>query len=338
MNVTIKDVAKAAGVSVATVSRVLNNSAAVSASAAENVNNAIRELGYSPNFLGRNLRKCETNVILAIIPSTEQTFYSEIIRGMQNAASELGYDIILSTSNSSCNVEMHLLNMLFNRTVDAAILLGTQLDVKTLTDLNKQHYIALCCERVEGADVLTVTVDDKGGAFAAVDKLIKMGHRKIGMVSTSVNSRSSHDREKGYRKALGENGISLGEEYIYRGTYDFSHGILAFEHFMSLPEPPSAIFCISDILAASVVKKAISEGYSVGKDISVCGFDNILLSWMYTPGITTVEQPCYDIGRTVVEELISNINNGTKSNKDIRLPYKIIERESVGYHDNTSSK
>ncbi|MDE7278476.1 MAG: LacI family DNA-binding transcriptional regulator [Oscillospiraceae bacterium] len=333
MNVTIKDVAKAAGVSVATVSRVLNNSAAVSASAAENVNNAIRELGYSPNFLGRNLRKCETNVILAIIPSTEQTFYSDIIRGMQNAASESGYDILLSTSNSSHNVEMRLLNMLFNRTVDAAILLGTQLDVKTLTDLNKQHYIALCCERVDGADVLTVTVDDKGGAFAAVDKLIKMGHRKIGMVSTSVNSLSSYDREQGYKKALEENGINTLEEYIYRGTYDFKHGVKAFEHFMGLPEPPSAIFCISDILAASVVKKAISEGYSVGKDISVCGFDNILLSWMYTPGITTVEQPCYDIGRTVVEELISNINNSTKSNKKIMLPYKIIERESVGQYD-----
>ena len=99
---------------------------------------------------------------------------------------------------------------------------------------------------------------------------------------------------------------------------------------MSLPEPPSAIFCISDILAASVVKKAISEGYSIGSDISVCGFDNILLSWMYTPGITTVEQPCYDIGRAVVTELIENINSGTKSNKKIKLPYKIIERESSG--------
>lgn len=338
MNVTIKDVAKAAGVSVATVSRVLNNSAAVSAYAAENVNNAIKELGYSPNFLGRNLRKRETNIILAIIPSTEQTFYSDIIRGMQNAASEHGYDILLSPSNSSCNVEMRLLNMLFNRTVDAAILLGTQLDVKTLTDLNKQHYIALCCERVEDADVLTVTVDDEGGAFDAVNSLIKMGHTKIGMVSTCVNSLSSHDREQGYKRALKKNGISLREEYIYRGTYDFSHGIMAFEHFMSLHEPPSAIFCISDILAASVVKKAISEGYLVGKDISVCGFDNILLSWMYTPGITTVEQPCYDIGRTVVEELIDNINKGAKSNKKIRLPYKIIERESSGQYVKTNNK
>lgn len=329
MNVTIKDVAKAAGVSVATVSRVLNNSATVSESATEQVNNAIKELGYSPNFLGRNLRKCETNVILAIIPSTEQTFYSDIIRGMQTAASECGYDILLSTSNSTYSIEMRLLNMVFNRTVDAAILLGTQLDVKTLNELNQKHYIALCCERVEGADVLTVTVDDEGGAYAAVSNMIKNGHKKIGMVSTNVNALSSSDREAGYRRALEENDIEYNEAYVYRGTYDFVHGAKAFEYFKTLPEPPSAIFCISDILAVSVVKQALSEGYKIGEDISICGFDNILLSSMYTPGITTVEQPCYEIGRTVVEELISNINNNTKSNKSIRLPYKFIERDSV---------
>lgn len=329
MNVTIKDVAKAAGVSVATVSRVLNNSAAVSPAAAENVNNAIKKLGYSPNFLGRNLRKCETNVILAIIPSTDQTFYSDIIRGMQTAASELGYDILLSTSNSTCSIELRLLNMLFNRTADAAILLGTRLDVKTLAELNKKHFIALCCERIEGADVLTVTVDDEGGAYDAVDRMLKMGHKKIGMVSTEGESMSSYDREQGYKRALRDNGVDFREEYIYRGTYDFIHGVKAFDYFMNLPDPPSAIFCISDILAASVVKRALSMGFKVGGDVSVCGFDNIMLSEMYTPGITTVEQPCYEIGRTVVQELIENITNGTKSNKKIKLPYRFIERESL---------
>ncbi len=329
MNATIKDVAKAAGVSVATVSRVLNNSAAVSEAAAEQVNKAIKELGYSPNFLGRNLRRCETNIILAIIPSTEQTFYSEIIRGMQNAASEYGYDILLSTSNSNYALEMRLLNMLFNRTADAAILLGTQLDAKALMDLSGKYPIALCCERSEGADVLTVSVDDEGGAYAAVDYMIKCGHKKIGMISTNGAAASSLDRENGYKRALLENGIPFREEYIYKGTYDFSHGALGFEYFRGLPDPPHAVFCISDILAAGVVKKALSEGYNVGEDISVCGFDNILLSGMYTPGITTVEQPCYEIGRTVVEELISNINNNSKIRKKIRLPYKLIERETV---------
>lgn len=333
MNVTIKDVAKAAGVSVATVSRVLNNSATVSEVATEQVNNAIKELGYSPNFLGRNLRKCETNIILAIIPSTEQTFYSEIIRGMQVAASEYGYDILMSTSNSTYSIEMRLLNMVFNRTVDAAILLGSQLDVKTLSELNEKHYIALCCERIEGANVLTITVDDVGGAHKAVSKMIEYGHKRIGMVSTNVNSISSIDREKGYRQALAENGIEYREEYIYRGTYDLFHGELAFDYFMGMEEPPTAIFCVSDLLAVSFVKKALSKGYNIPDDIAVCGFDNIPLSSMYTPGITTIEQPCYELGRTVINELMYNINNNVKSNKQIKLPYKYIERESLKKRD-----
>ena len=329
MSATIKDVAKAAGVSVATVSRVLNNSATVSAAATEQVNNAIKKLGYSPNFLGRNLRRCETNVILAIIPSTEQTFYSEIIRGMQNSASDHGYDILLSTSNSTYSLELRLLNMLFNRTVDAAILLGTQLDTKTLMELNDKYHIALCCERAEGADVLTVSVDDEGGAYAAVDYLVKCGHKKIGMISTNITSASSFDRESGYRRALNDNGIPFREEYIYKGTYDFIDGSNGLEYLKGLMDPPDAIFCVSDILAAGAVKKALSEGLKIGDDISICGFDNISLSSMYTPEITTVEQPCYEIGRTVVDELIKNINNNEKTNKKIKLPYKLIERETV---------
>lgn len=329
MTVTIKDVAKAAGVSVATVSRVLNNSATVSAAATEQVNNAIKELGYSPNFLGRNLRKCETNVILAIIPSTEHTFYSDIINGMQTAASEKGYDILLSTSNSMYNIEMRMLNMLFNRTVDAAILLGTQLDKDKLNELNSKHYIALCCERVEGADVLTVTVDDEGGAHAAVNKIIEYGHQKIAMLSTNGTALSAADREKGYLRALAENNIPYREEYIYRGTYDYDNGEKALDYFMSLPDPPTAIFCMSDLLAAGVVKRALNRGFKVGEDISVCGFDNIQLSSIYTPGITTVEQPCYEIGRTVVKELIHNITHSKKHSRHIKLNYKLIERESV---------
>ena len=329
MNVTIKDVAKAAGVSVATVSRVLNNSATVSETATKQVNSAISELGYSPNFLGRNLRKCETNVILAIIPSTEHTFYNDIIRGMQSAAAEHGYDILLSTSNSTYSIEMRLLNMLFNRTVDAAVLLGTQLDAETLKNLNEKYYIALCCERVEGTDVMTVSVDDEEGAYAAVSKLISCGHKKIGIISTSGKALSSADREKGYRRALADNGITVREEYIFRGTYDYIDGSRAMRQFMALPEPPTAVFCISDLLAVGAVKQALGDGLAIGKDISVCGFDNIQLSGMYTPGITTVEQPCYEIGRTVIEKLLENIEHSEKRGGHIKLPYKLVARESV---------
>ncbi len=330
MSVTIKDVAKAAGVSVATVSRVLNNSAAVSEETAAAVNEVIKEMGYSPNFLGRNLRKCETNNILAILPSTEHPVYSDIIKGMQDAAYP-NYDILLSTSNSYLGAEMRLLEMLFNRTVDAAVLLGTQLDAQTLNDLNKRYNIALCCERVSGAKVLTVTINDEEAAYDAVKMFLEKGKTKIGLVTTggNTNALSSVDREKGYLRALSEYGIKAEEKYIYRCSYEYSDGCEAMKYFLSLDEMPQAVFCISDLLAAGVIKQAFREGIAVGTELEVCGFDNISLSEMYTPGITTVAQPGYEMGRTVINKLLDNMHSTVKNNDMIVLNHKLVIRGSA---------
>ena len=129
--------------------------------------------------------------------------------------------------------------------------------------------------------------------------------------------------------ALNEFGIPVKEEYIFRGTYDPQDGGKAFEQFMALPDPPTAIFCISDLLAAGTMKKAISSGYTIGDDISVCGFDNIQMCELYNPGITTVEQPAFDIGKTVINELVKNIKQNQKDGRHIKLDYNLIQRESV---------
>ncbi|MGN0641954.1 MAG: LacI family DNA-binding transcriptional regulator [Huintestinicola sp.] len=328
MSVTIKDVAKAAGVSVATVSRVLNNSSAVSDDTASAVNSAIKELGYSPNFLGRNLRKCETNNILAIIPSTEQTVYSDIIKGMQEAAIANSYDILISTSNSYLGTEMRLLNMLYNRTVDAAVILGTQMDSEALSELDKKYNIALCCERVENSDVLTVTVDNEAGAYDAVSSFLRKGRRKIALVTTKSAAISSVDREKGYTRALKEFGIEKDEKYIYRCSYEYTDGCEALKYFMSLPEPPDAVFCISDLLAVGVIKQASRDGIEIGTKLQVCGFDNISFSEMYIPGITTVSQPGFEMGKTVILKLIENIKGGN-NHGTIMLPHELIIRGSA---------
>ncbi len=329
MSVTIKDVAKAAGVSVATVSRVLNNSNAVSEETAAAVNDVIKELGYSPNFLGRNLRKCETNNILVIIPSTEQTFYSEIIKGMQDAA-QPDYDILLSTSYSHLGTEMRLLEMLFNRTVDAAVLMGTKLDAKTLNDLNRKYNIALCCERVENSQVFTVTIDNEAAAYDAVSAFLRRGNRRIGLVTTGgmTEALSSTDREVGYTRALNEFGIDKDEKYIFRCTYDYSDGFKALDYFMFLDNPPEAIFCISDLLAVGVIKQAIKKGIKIGTELEVCGFDNISLSEMFIPEITTVSQPGYEIGQKVIAGLIENIHNPVKRSDTVILEHKLIVRNS----------
>ncbi|MBR1723753.1 MAG: LacI family DNA-binding transcriptional regulator, partial [Ruminococcus sp.] len=165
---TIKDVANECGLSVATVSRVLNNSANVSERSAKKVQDAIEKLGYSPNFLGRNLRKRETNVILVIMPTSEHSFYMKIVAGIQQYCQTRGYDVICASTNSTSEIEARQMNMLFNRTVDGVILLGTSYDAETLNKLANTYNIALCCEGVEGAEVLTVVVDDEQAGYDAV--------------------------------------------------------------------------------------------------------------------------------------------------------------------------
>ncbi|MBR1664586.1 MAG: LacI family DNA-binding transcriptional regulator [Ruminococcus sp.] len=330
MSVTIKDVAREAGVSVATVSRVLNGSANVSEASAKLVNETINRLGYSPNFLGRNLRKRETNVILVIMPSSEHSLYGTIISGMQEYANKLGYDIISAVSNSTTYVETRQMDMLFNRTVDGAVLLGTSFSAQELNEMARNYNIALCCEGVEGADVLTVAVNDEQAGYDAAKALIDLGHRKIALISVDSSVVSSRKRENGYLRALADAGIEVREDYIWHGSYLAHNGADAMEHFMSLDDKPTAVFAISDLLAAAAIKKAHVMGLTVGKDISVMGFDNITMCEMFIPSISTVSQPCRKMGEFVIKKLIDNLGTPHKDNRYYNLEHEVILRESTG--------
>ncbi len=330
MSVTIKDVAKAAGVSVATVSRVLNGSANVSESATKAVNETIKELHYSPNFLGRNLRKCVTNSILVIQPSSEHSLYPKIIAGMQEEAASEGYDIIASISNETREIENRQLNMLYNRTVDGAVLLGTMFDAETVNTLAENYHIALCCEGVEGADVLTVAVDDELGGYDAAKALIGLGHKKIAVISLQDNIVSSSQREKGFFRALKECGIEIPDSYVYRGTYEYQHGCDAVKQFLSLEDKPTAIFAISDILAAAAIKQANEMGIKIGEELAVIGFDDITWCEKFIPTISSVAQPCYEMGRLVARKLLANIKGETRDKGYYKMAHKVMLRESTG--------
>lgn len=330
MSVTIKDVAREAGVSVATVSRVLNGSCNVSEDSAKRVNEAIEKLNYSPNFLGRNLRKCETNVILCIMPTSEHSLYSKIVMGMQSYAAKVGYDIITAVSYGTTAAEIRQLSMLFNKTVDGAVLLGTQLDAETINNLAGNYNIALCCEGITGANVLTVAVDDEQAAYDAVTALVRKGKRKIAFIGTSSSAISSTARENGYKRAIADSGIALREDYIFRGTYDYECGAQAFEEFSALEDKPEAIFAVSDLLAISAIHKAVDMGVKVGEDVAVMGFDNISMCEMMLPTVSTVEQPCGKMGELVVAKLIENINSSVKDSKYYTVEHKVILRQSTG--------
>ena len=185
--------------------------------------------------------------------------------GMQDYAGQVGYDIITAVSYSTSTAETRQMNMLFNRTVDGVILLGTQYDADSLNKLAENYNVALCCEGVKGANVLTV----------AVAALIKKGHKRIGFIGTNSSAISSTARENGYIRALKEYGIEIKNEYIYKESYDYDCGGRAFEYFNALAEKPTAIFAVSDLLAISAMHKAIDMGIDVGKDVAIMGFDNI---------------------------------------------------------------
>ncbi|MBD5128495.1 MAG: LacI family transcriptional regulator [Ruminococcaceae bacterium] len=330
MNITIKDVAKAANVSVATVSRVLNNKNNVSEEAVQAVNRAVEELGYSPNFLGRDLRKSETKRILAIIGSTEQSFYSDVLRGMQDAAFVDGYDILIATTRNDPEHEMHLLGMLFSRAVDGVVLLAPKLDSKTISDLSKRYRIAICLERLDISDILCVTIDNERAGFDATSYLIGKGRRRIGLITTEVRSQSSVDRENGYMRALKAANIPFDPDLVFYGDYDADTGTRGCEALMSLPNKPDAIFSISDTISIGAMTYAVQHGITVGKDLLFFGFDNIAYSHMFIPRLSTVEQPCYLQGKTVVEKLIANMKTDEPDKSTYMLPHSLILRESTG--------
>ena len=330
LSITIKDVAKAANVSVATVSRVLNKKTNVSDDAAEAVNRAVKELGYSPNFLGRDLRKSETRRILAIIASTEQSFYSEVLRGMEEAAAVKGYDVLIATTRDDPKHEMHLLGMLFSRSVDGAVLLGPKLDSETISRLGENHNIAMCLERLENCNVLTVTIDNVKAGKDAVNYLISKGRRRIGLITTKQRSQSSIDRELGYMQALEENGIPFDERLVFYGSYEAESGTKGCEALMKLPEKPDAIFSISDMIAIGAMNYALSTGIDIGKEVLFFGFDDIQYSHIFVPHLSTVRQPCFLQGKMVVEKLIENMKSETSDKSIYMLPHSLILRETTG--------
>lgn len=330
MSITIKDVAKAANVSVATVSRVLNKKTNVSNEAIEAVEAAVEQLGYSPNFLGRDLRKSETKRILAITATADQSFYSEVLNGMEDAAYNKGYDILIATTHDDAEHEMHLLGMLFSKAVDGAVLLGPKLDGETITKLAERYNIAICLERIDDCKALTVTIDNVKAGRDAVAYLIGKGHRRIGLISTKVRSQSSIDREIGYKLALEDAGIPYDESLISFGTYDFDSGIESCEKLLSLDNPPTAIFSISDTIALGAMTYSIRNKLVIGKEIQFIGFDNIPYSRMFMPNLSTIEQPCHLQGKTVIEKLIANIKNGLQDKGTYMLPHRLVLRESTG--------
>lgn len=326
---TIQDVASMAGVSVATVSRVLNNSMSVSEKTREKVLEAIKKLNYQPNLLGRNLRRTETKMILVLLPNIANPFYARIVKGIEDIAHKNGYNIMLCNTDSDRNREKVYLELLKNRLADGLIFMASELSRDELEKIGSEFPVVQCCEYREGAGISHVSIDNITASYKAVKHLIGLGHNRIGMITCRNNFVSTIHRETGYKKALEEAGISFDQRLLEYGDYGFKSGLRAAVQLLSLDDRPTAIFAISDIMAVGAARAAKERGFSIPEDVAVVGFDNISFSSMYDPAITTISQPKYDLGCIAMQLLLKQISNDAKEPGEIVLEHELVIRSST---------
>jgi len=321
---TINDVAKKAGVSVATVSRVINGNSKVSPETVEKVKQAIAELDYRPNLLGRALRKTKSERILVLLPNIANPFYAEIVKGIEDVANKNGYSIMLCNTDSNQEREKKYIKMLKSRLADGAILMASEMTSDELTELAQEVPVVQCCEYKVGLPITHVSIDNELAAYKAVNHLIGLGHKKIAFIGAKNQFLSSTLRLEGYIRALTEAGIEYDPQYCAYGDYSYKSGFRAMKQLLALDPRPTAVFCVSDMMAIGAIRSAMEENLSVPDDLAVCGFDNIYFAKMFKPTLTTISQPMYDLGCTAMELLLNIIED-----RDIETIHYIMEHELI---------
>lgn len=324
----IQQVAKQAGVSVATVSRVLNGQSTVTARTRIKVEDAIKKLNYEPSLLGRNLRNSESRILLILIPKIANPFYLDIINGIETAALSQNYNILLCETDSNPERENIYFDLVRKKMADGIISMDPAVNIDKLIELAERHAIIQCSEYSEDSGIPYVTIDNEEAAYRAIKHLIKIGHEKIALVNSDEKYLYARQRKAGYKKALEEHGIPVNEDYIFHTQQlGFEYGQQAMKKILSLENCPTAVFAVSDLLAIGALKEINSYGLHVPDDIAVVGFDKIDFSNMTNPTLTTISQPMHRMGTIAAEMLIDKIKGVDV--ESIILDHELVIREST---------
>lgn len=329
---TIEEVANHAGVSVATVSRALNNSSKVKPETARRVLEAVRALNYVPNPSARNLRKQENRVILVLASNFSNPFYSEVLTGIGDAACEREYSVLFCSTKGKKKREEHFLEMLPNRQADGAILLGVKKDATWLAEYTAQFPIVQCCEYVPELDCPSISIDNYTAALVTVRYLQQLGHRRIAMIGANNSYISTQLRREGYLDAMGAAGLEA-PVCLYAEAdehYSFASGQSATKKLLLQNPRPTAVFCVSDILALSVISVAQDLGLTVPDDLTVTGFDDVDYTTVFHPYLTSVAQPGYELGEQSLKLLLEMLagENSQRAGR-VFIPHWFVEREST---------
>jgi transcriptional regulator, LacI family len=327
---TMKDVAEKANVSTATVSRALMNPDKVSQSTRNKVEKAALEVGYFPQALGRNSKRNESKTILVIVPDICDPFFSEIIRGIEVTAAEQGYLVLIGDCAHQNQQEKTFIDLIITKQIDGMLLLGSRLPFDaSIEEQRNLPPMVMANEFAPELELPTVHIDNLTAAFNAVNFLHELGHQRIGCIAGPEEMPLCHYRLQGYVQALRRSGLTVDPHYIARGNFTYEAGANALEQLLALPEPPTAVFCHSDIMALGALSLAKRRGLKVPEDLSIIGFDNISLTEFCDPPLTTVSQPRFAIGREAMLLLLDQLSGQNVSSGSRLLDCELIVRGST---------
>lgn len=329
MGVTIKDVAKAAGVSVMTVSRVINKKEYIAQATRDRVLKAIKDLHYKPNIVARSLVAKKTDFIGLIVPDIGNPFFADLVKGAESLARERGYSLILGDTEGKNDNEKAYIDAMRGRMCDGIIMVAPRIEDDLILKLNEVLPLVLVDRYIESDRILQVWIDNADGAFRAVEHLIQLGHRRIGFIAGPQNVQNSFRREEGYRRALTKYGIEINTDLMQVGDFYFDTGSRMFDLFMERIDPPTAIFASNDLMALGVIKRAKERGLSIPGDLSVVGFDDIFLAAMIDPPLTTVRHPTIEMGMEAIEQFIDLLDDRDREYQKSTLENKLIIRKST---------
>ncbi len=331
MNYTIKDIAEKAGVSIMTVSRVINNSGYVSMKTRIKVESVLKEMNYQPNLLARSLINRKSHFISIIVPDISNPFYAELTRGVEDITIQEGYDLIISSAHMNKDMELRQIETARSRMADGLILVLPELSETKILEMQNNIPLVVVDKYIKSNDISKIYLKQELGAYRAVQYLLEMGHRKIAFLSGLLNVHNNNVRKMGYIHALEDNRVPFDSSLILNGDFSFESGEKAFKTYMNMKNEnrPTAIFSASDLMALGFMRCAYRHKVRIPEDVSIVGFDDIQISSIITPTLTTVRHPYLQMGNAASKLLMSKLGKNVLNSTILSLKNELIIRESV---------
>jgi LacI family transcriptional regulator len=335
---TISDVAKRAGVSAMTVSRVVNGTGYTSSETRARVESAIEELGYVPNALARQLRSKRTKTIALVVSDISNPFFTTIARGVEDYAVGHGFSVMYCNTDESEVEEEQYLLMLIERQVDGVLLVPARSSGDSFRLLQTHRMpVVVLDRRIAASGVDSVRCDSEAGAYALTKHLVDLGHRRVAVLTGRRNVSTSVDRVAGCRRALEEAGLDLPDELVHWGGFNLGKLNQADGHRMTVEvlaaegERPTAIFCANNFIGFGAIRALREAGLHVPDDMSIVAFDDLPEEWISEPFLTVAAQPAYEIGQRGAKLLLDHVTGSHEpTGESVILPFELIIRRSSG--------